>query len=62
MEDNRIGQAAPYSSKNNFGKLHAMVIQQDQRRKGLEVQAEQANKDVRHKSIITKKIYTDHNS
>jgi hypothetical protein len=40
------GQEAPYSSTFHFGKLHQMVIDQEKRRKTLQVQAEQANKAV----------------
>jgi hypothetical protein len=40
------GQEAPYSSTFHFGKLHQMVVDQEKRRKTLQVQAEQANKAV----------------
>jgi hypothetical protein len=40
------GQEASYSSTFNFGKLHQMVIDQEKRRKTLQIQAEQANKAV----------------
>ena len=40
------GQEAPYSSTFHFGKLHQMVIDQEKRRKTLQVQVEQANKAV----------------
>jgi len=42
------GQEAPYSSTFHFGKLHQMVIDQEKRRKTLQVQAEQANKALNH--------------
>lgn len=41
---NKVGQKAPYSSENHFEKLYNMIQEQETRRKGLEVQAEQANK------------------
>ena len=41
-----IGQVAPYSSQNHFTKLYNMIVEQEKRRKGLQIQAEQANKAV----------------
>lgn len=43
---NQMGQAAPYSSQNHFTKLYNMIVEQEKRRKGLQIQAEQANKAV----------------
>ena len=42
----QVGQAAPYSSQNHFTKLYNMIVEQEKRRKGLQIQAEQANKAV----------------
>ena len=43
---NESKETARYSSSNDFHKLHLMLQEQEKRRKGLEVQAEQANKAV----------------
>jgi hypothetical protein len=42
----QVGQVAPYSSHNHFTKLYNMIVEQEKRRKGLQIQAEQANKAV----------------
>jgi len=58
----KIGQSneariVPYSSEKHFHKLFLMVLEQEKRRKGLEVQAEQANKAVRsNKNVIVMKL------
>lgn len=42
----QVGQVAPYSSQNHFTKLYNMIVEQEKRRNGLQIQAEQANKAV----------------
>jgi len=46
--DGKVGQPAPYSSENHFSKLYDIVLEQEKRRKGLQAQAELANKAVNH--------------
>jgi hypothetical protein len=43
---NQVPQAAPYSSEKDFNKLYLMVLEKEKCLKGLEAQAEQANKAV----------------
>lgn len=45
---NQMGQATPYNSQNHFTKLYNMIVEQEKRRKGLQIQAEQANKALNH--------------
>jgi hypothetical protein len=44
--DSRDGDIEGYSSTNNFNKLYGMVEEQENRRRSLEIQAEQANNAV----------------
>jgi hypothetical protein len=52
----RPGQEAPYSSTFHFGKLHQMVLDQEKRRKTLQIQAEHANKAVSDAGYMWKKL------
>jgi hypothetical protein len=57
----QVGQVAPNSSQNHFRKLYLMIVEQEKRRKGLQDQAEQANKAVSSnlRGLMLCAVYTD---